>query len=217
MSNGPVRAIIAREIRLAWSGGGLWLPILFFLAVAVLFPFAVGPDPKLLVRTGGGIIWIAALLASLLPIDRLLAEDRSMGVIDQFSVRGLAEEYFAAAKIAGHWLGFAPPLFLATVVASALMGLPQDRLAVLLLGLVIATPALAALAVLAASLTMGIKGGAALSGLIVLPLAIPVLIFGAGALGDNAGGALKFLAALSLMLTALCPFAAGAAIRAGRE
>ena len=140
-----------------------------------------------------------------------------MGVIDQFSVRGLAEEYFAAAKIVGHWLGFAPPLLLATVVASALMGLPQDRLVVLLIGLIIATPALAALAVLAASLTMGIKGGAALSGLIVLPLAIPVLIFGAGAIGDNAGGAIKFLAALSLLLTALCPFAAGAAIRAGRE
>ena len=209
--------LIVRDVRLAWSGGGAWLPIIFYLSVATLFPFAVGPDNALLARTGGGIIWIAALLASLLPVERLVLPDRESGVLDQLALRGLSDEIVAAEKIIAHWLGFAPPLLLATLIASALMGLDGNRLAMLLAGLALATPALASLAVMAAAFTAGLRGAGALAGLIILPLAVPVLIFGAGSLSGDGAGALKLLAAASLALTAIAPFAAGAALRAGRE
>jgi hypothetical protein len=101
-------AIAWRDVRLAWTGGGLWLPIVFYLTVATLFPFAAGPDKALLARVGGSILWIAALLASLLPIERLVLPDRQAGVLDQLYLRGWADEWIAAAKIAGHITGFGP-------------------------------------------------------------------------------------------------------------
>lgn len=209
-------SIAAREVRLAWTGGGLFWPLVFYLSVATLFPFAVGPDQSLLLRTGGGVIWIAALLASLLPVERLVAQDLASGVIDQFVVRGLADEYYAFGKLIGHWLSFGPPLILATFIASALMGLPGSALAVLLPALALATPALAALGLMAASLTAGLGGAGALAGLIIVPLGVPILIFGAGSLSGDGQSGLYLLAAASLFLTAIAPFAAGAALRAGR-
>ena len=115
--------LVAREVRLAWTGGGLWLPVVFYLAVATLFPFVTGPDKALLARTGGGILWIAALLATLLPIERLILPDRQSGVLDQLALRGWSDELVATAKIAGQIFAFALPLLLATVVGSALIGL----------------------------------------------------------------------------------------------
>ncbi len=216
MTGRALFAIAVRELRLAWSSGGMFWPLIFYLSVATLFPFAVGPDKALLVRTGGGIIWIAALLASLLPVERLITADSEAGFIDQYIVRGISEEYYALAKLAGHWLGFGPPLLAATVVASALMGLPDTMLPKLLIALALATPALAALGVVAATLTSGLGGAGALAGLIVVPLAIPILIFGAGSLNALGESGLYLLAAASLFLTAITPFAAGAAIRAAR-
>ncbi len=207
--------LIARDLRLAWTGGGLWLPILFFLAVAILYPFAVGPDAKLLRATGGAMLWIAALLAALLPIERLIRPDWESGFLDQLAVRGWADEAVAALKIAAHWLSFGPPLLLATLVGAALFDLDGDMAGTLLGGLAIATPALAALSVTIAALTARAGGGAA--GLMLLPLAIPVLIFGAGSLDPNSVGAMPLLAAVSLGLTVLAPFAAGAAMRALRD
>jgi heme exporter protein B len=195
----------------------MFLPLVFFLLVATLFPFAVGPDGPLLARTGGGALWMAALLAALLPIDRLVEPDREAGVLDQLAVRGIGEESVAAAKLLGHWLGFGPPLMLAALPAAALMKLPQDVLLRLELGLLAGTPGLAALSLIAAALTAGLRGGGALAGLLVLPVAVPLLIFGAGMIergGDL--GALKLLAATSLLLIATAPFAAGAAMRAAR-
>jgi heme exporter protein B len=210
-------AIAWREVRLAWSGGGLWLPIVFYLAVATLFPFAAGPDKALLMRAGGSILWIAALLASLLPIERLILPDRQSGVLDQFALRGWSDEWLAAAKIAGHILGFGMPLLLATPIAIALMGVPDGQSSTVLLGLAIALPAFAGMGVTIAALTAGLNGASALGGLLMIPLAIPIVIFGAGTLGDNAGNALQLLAATSLAITALSPFAAGAALRAARD
>jgi heme exporter protein B len=209
--------LVWRDVRQAWTGGGLWLPIIFYLAVATLFPFVVGPDKALLARTGGGVLWIAALLSSLLPIERLILPDAQAGVLDQLSLRGLSDEWLATAKIGGHIVAFGLPLLCATPIALVLMGVPDAKMATLFWGLALALPALAGLGVTIAALTAGLNGASALGGLLLVPLAIPLLIFGAGTLGDNAGNALELLAATSLAMTALSPFAAGAALRAGRD
>lgn len=209
-------ALVSREVRLAWTGGGLWLPVVFYLAVATLFPFVTGPDKALLARTGGGILWIAALLSTLLPIERLILPDRQAGILDQLTLRGWSDEIIAAAKIAGQIFAFGVPLLLATVIGSALIGLPEAKLPVLLLGLAFALPALSGLSVTIAALTAGLSGASALGGLLLVPIAIPLLVFGAGTLSEDPGNAMQLLAATALAITALSPFAAGAALRAGR-
>ncbi|RYD40556.1 MAG: heme ABC transporter permease CcmB, partial [Sphingomonadales bacterium] len=113
-------ALFWRDLRRAWGSGALWLPVLFFLLVATAFPFAVGPDTPLLRRAGGGMIWVAALLAALLPIDRLVRPDKDAGVLDQLAVRGFADELVAAVKIAAHAVGFGLPLMIALFPAAAL-------------------------------------------------------------------------------------------------
>lgn len=198
------------------QGGGM-LPLLFFLAVAMLYPFAVGPDAPLLARTGGGVIWVAALLASILPLDRLIAPDLESGVFDQLALRGVSEELVVAVRVLAHWLSFAPLLLLASLLAAALLGLSGGTLRLVLLGLVAGTPGLAAIGVMIAALTASLRAGAALAGLLLIPLAVPVLIFGAGALERQDMGAVALTGAISLVLVAIAPFAGGAAIRAARE
>ena len=117
---------VLRELRLALAGGAAGLPLIFFLLVATLFPFAVGPDTNLLARAGGGALWTAALLAALLPVDRLVEPDRAAGVLDQLHLRGFGEEAIALAKLLGHWLSFGPPLMLAAIPAAALMKLSEE-------------------------------------------------------------------------------------------
>ena len=210
-------ALVRRDAGIAWRDGSAVLPLAFFLLVAILFPFAIGPDHALLARVGGGVLWAAALLAALLPVERLVAPDLSAGVIDQLVVRGFGEETVAAAKLAAHWIAFGPPLMLATLPAAALLDLDGAALWRLELGLAIGTPGLAALALATAALTAGLRAAGALAGLVMLPLAVPLLIFGAGALQPGSAGALKLLASASLLLVAGAPFAAGAALRAARE
>jgi heme exporter protein B len=212
----PFLNLVGREIRLAWTGGGLWLPVIFYLAVATLFPFVTGPDKALLARTGGGILWVAALLSSLLPIERLILPDRETGVLDQLAIRGWSDEVVASVKIVGQLCAFGIPLLLASVVASVLIGLPENKLTTLLLGLALALPALAGLSVIIAALTAGLNGASALGGLLMVPMAVPVLIFGAGTLAENPGNAMQLLAATSLAMAAVSPFAAGAALKAAR-
>ncbi len=196
--------------------GGTILPLLFFLAVAMLYPFAVGPDTALLARTGGGIIWVAALLAAILPLDRLIGPDLELGFFDQLALRGISAETIVAVRMVAHWISFAPLLLVATLPASALLGIGAQTIGIVLLGLIAGTPGLAAIGVLIAALTAGLRGGAALSGLLLIPLAVPILIFGAGSLarGDLSGIAL--CGAISLILVAITPFAGGAALRAAR-
>jgi heme exporter protein B len=210
-----IAALVARDVRRA-IGGAAWLPVGFFLLVATLVPFAVGPDARLLERIGGGALWIVALTAALLPVERLVEPDRADGVLDQLALHGLAEESVAAAKIAAHWLTFAPLLLLAAVPGSALLGLGAEALRGTLVALAVGTPALAALAVAVAALTAGLPRAGALAGILLLPLAVPLLIFGAAASGGGGPGALLLEAAISLAITAGAPFAAGAAIRASR-
>ena len=211
-------ALVLRELRLAATGASAAMPLVFFLLVATLFPFAVGPDGPLLARTGGGALWMVALLAALLPVDRLVEPDRASGFLDQLAVRGVPEESIAMSKLAGHWLSFGPPLMLAALPAAALMKLPGGVVWRLELGLVAGTPGLAALSLIVAALTSGLRRTGALAGLLMMPLAVPLLIFGAGMIEPGGGaGALKLLAAASLLLVAICPFAVGAAIRAARD
>jgi heme exporter protein B len=203
-----IGALIARDMRRG-ATGATWLPAAFFLLVVALMPFAVGPDARLLGRIGPGVLWIAALTAALLPVERLIEPDRADGVLDQLALHSLAEESVAVAKIAAHWLTFGPLLLIAAVPGAALLGMGGASLARTEIALAIGTPGLAALAVAIAAVTAGLPRAGSLAGLLLLPLAVPLLIFGAA-------NALLLEAAVSLLLTAGAPFVAGAAIRASR-
>jgi len=209
-------ALIAREVRRGLHGGA-WMPVIFFLLVATIVPFAVGPDARLLARIGGGALWIAGLTAALLPVERLVEPDRADGVRDQLALAGTAEEAVGAAKVVGHWLTFGPLLLIAALPGSFLVGLDGEGLVRCLVSLAIGTPALAALSVMVAALTSGLPRAGALAGLLMLPLAVPLVIFGAAATGDGENAALKLEAAVALLAVAGAPFVAGAAIRAARS
>jgi heme exporter protein B len=203
-----IASLIVRDARRGLSGAA-WLPVVFFLLVAALVPFAVGPDARLLSRIGPGALWIAALTAALLPVERLIEPDRADGFLDQLVLRQVAEESIALAKIAAHWLTFAPLLLVAAIPASALLAMNGSSLARTEAALLIGTAGLAALAVAVAAVTAGLPRAGSLAGLLLLPLAVPLLIFGAA-------NALLLEAAMSLVLAAGAPFVAGAAIRAAR-
>lgn len=210
-------AIIRRDLARNWTSGSWWLPVAFFLLVATLFPFAVGPDSALLARIGGGIMWVAALLAALLPVERLVAPDLEAGMLDQLALAGIADELTITAKLIAHCLGFAVPLALAIPLAAALLGLSGATLTSFAIGFALGAPGLAALAIMVAAIGAGQRGGSALAGLMLLPLAVPILIFGAGMTDPLGRGSPLLLAAVSLLLVAIAPFAGGAAIRAARE
>ena len=214
-----IAALLRRDLAqfFPFTGSGAALPVVFFVAVAMLFPFAVGPDANILAKTGGGVVWIAALLAAILPLEKLVARDIELGFFDQLKLRGMAEEAMMAVRLAAHWLSFGPPLVLATFPAAALLRIEGESFTILLLGLLVGTPGLAAIGLMIAALTASLRAGAALSGLLLIPLALPILIFGAGALARQDQVSLGFVGAISLGLVALAPFAAGAAIRAARE
>jgi heme exporter protein B len=210
-----IGALVVREVRRGLAGSA-WLPVAFFLLIATIVPFAVGPDAKLLARIGGGALWIAAVTAALLPIDRLIEPDRADGMIDQLALAGTSEEAIGAAKMLGHWLTFGPLLLIAAIPASVLVGLDGPALLRCLVALAIGTPALAALAVAVAALTAGLPRAGSLAGLLLMPLAVPLVIFGAAATGDGESAALKLEAAVALLTVAGAPFVTGAAIRAAR-
>ncbi len=205
------------QLFLGGRRGGALLPVLFFLAVAMLYPFAVGPDAPLLGKTGGGMIWVAALLAAILPLDRLIEPDLELGMFDQWALRGISEEWLVTVRMLAHWLSFGPPLMLAALPASALVGIDAEKLRLVEIGLLAGTPGLAALGVMIAAITAGLRGGAALGGLLLIPLAVPLIVFGAGSLATGGESGLALTGAFSLVLLAITPFAAGAAIREGRS
>ncbi|HKP33837.1 MAG TPA: heme exporter protein CcmB [Sphingomicrobium sp.] len=201
-------ALIARDIRRG-STGLTWLPVAFFLLVVALMPFAVGSDARLLARIGPGVLWIAALTAALLPVERLVEPDRTDGVLDQLALHGVAYESIAAAKMIAHWLTFGPLLLVAAIPGAGLLAMDSSTLIRTEIALAIGTPGLAALAVAIGAVTAGLPRAGSLAALLLLPLAVPLLIFGAA-------NALLLEAAVSLLLIAGAPFVAGAAIRAGR-
>jgi heme exporter protein B len=211
---GLVALIARRDLARMVARPGEWLlPAAFFLLIACLFPFAVGPDRDLLARLAPGILWVAALLAALLPVTTLYAADAGDGTLDQYAVRGVAGETLAVARIAALWIGLVLPLVLAFPLAALMLGLSSDLWGGLVLRLALALAGLSALAGIAAALTLGARGGGGLAALLVLPLAVPIIIFGAG---PPDGSGLLWLAAAVLVLLAAAPFAIAQSLLAAR-
>jgi heme exporter protein B len=213
-------AIIGRDLRLAArSGGDALTLVLFFVMIGVIVPFAIGPDKAVLARLSPGIVWIAAFLAMLLGLDRLFRADADDGTLQAFGHAAIPFEAIVAAKLIAHWLLSALPLLVATPVLAILLDMDFPTWLRTLLSLALGTPALAALGAIGAALTVSLKRGGLITPVLILPLAVPVLIFGVGAINGltASGGALLLLAAISLVLVALAPFAAALALRAGEE
>lgn len=214
-----MRAMLLRDLRLAMrSGGGFGLGLAFFLIVVVLVPFGIGPQTQLLAKIAPGILWIGALLACLLSLDRILALDYEDGSLDLLATAPMPLEAVVTMKALAHWLTTGLPLTLAAPVLGVLLHLPAPAFGWLLLSLALGTPALSFIGTFGAALTVGLKRGGLLLSLLVLPLYIPTLIFGAEALRRGAGGLanttpLLMLASITLGTCALLPFAAAAAIR----
>lgn len=214
----PFLALLARDLRLSVrEGGGAALALGFFALVATLVPLGVGPDLLLLSKMGGGVLWVAALLAALLSLDRLFQADYEDGSLDLITLSPLSLEGAAAAKIAAHWLSTGLPLTLLAPILSVLFGLSGPAALALVLSLAIGTPAVSAVGAIGASLTLSLRRGGLILPLIVLPLLVPAVIFGAGIVlavqSGLANGAIGFLTAFSLAATLLSPFVAATGVR----
>ena len=213
------RALVARDLRLALRRrADVATALLFFVIVASLFPLGVGPEPNQLRAMAPGVVWIAALLASVLSLPRLFASDYADGTLEQMLVSPQPLAVVVLAKTAAHWLLTGLPLALAAPLIGLQYGLPVDALGVLLASLLIGTPVLSLLGAAGAALTLGVRGGGALLGLLVLPLFVPVLVFGAGAvsallIGINPSAHLSLLGAFLAVSSLVGPLAACAALR----
>jgi heme exporter protein B len=213
-----VAALIARDLRVAGRRlGEVLTPPLFFVVVATIVPLGLEPAPELLAQVAPGIVWTGALLASLLGLERLFATDHDDGSLEQLVLAPAPLALLVLGKVAAHWAVTGLPLLLVAPLAAELLALPHDALPTLLLGLALGTPTLALLGALGAALTVSARRSALLLPLLVLPLAVPLLIFGAGSLQPGGEGGLALCAAASLVALALGPFAGGAALRALRE
>jgi heme exporter protein B len=214
-----VIALLSRDLRLAFrSGGGFGLALAFFLIVVTLVPFGVGAEGTTLAAIAGGILWVAALLACLLSLDRLFQTDWEDGSLDLLATAPVPLEGAVAVKAAAHWLTTGLPLTLAAPVLGLLLNLPGPAYLWLLVSLALGTPSLSMIGAFGAALTVGVKRGGLLLSLLVLPLYIPTLIFGAEAVRRGTEGLdpstpLLMLAGITLGAVALLPFAAAAAIR----
>ncbi|NHF74189.1 heme exporter protein CcmB [Paracoccus xiamenensis] len=212
-------ALLMRDLRLATrAGGGFGLGLAFFLIVCTLVPFGVGPQAEMLSRIAPGILWIGALLACLLSLDRLFALDFEDGSLDLLATAPLPLEGGVAVKAAAHWIATGLPLVVAAPLFGMLLHLPSQAVPYLLISLLIGTPALSMLGAFGAAITVGLRRGGLLLSLLVLPLYVPTLLFGAeavrrGAAGMDAITPLVFQAAITLLTLALIPFAAAAALR----
>jgi heme exporter protein B len=211
-------ALLVRDIRLATrAGGSAGLALAFFASVAALVPLGVGADLHLLARIAGGVLWVAAVLAALLSLDRMFQADYEDGSLDLIALSPLTLEATSFAKIAAHWLTTGLPLTLVSPVLALLFNLPAQGYPALVATLALGTPAVSAVGAIGAALTLSIRRGGLILPLIVLPLLAPAVIFGAGAvmgaLDGIANGALWWLAAFSTVAILLSPFAAAASVR----
>lgn len=212
-------ALLVRDVRLAVrAGGGFGLGLAFFLLVAVIVPLGVGPRAALLAEIAPGILWVGALLSCLLTLDRIFALDFEDGSLEWLATAPLPLEGVVAAKALAHWLVTGAPLVLAAPVLAVLLNLPAAGYGWLLVSLGIGTPALSVIGAFGAALTVGLKRGGLLMSLLVVPMYLPTLIFGAevlrrGAAGLDVAVPLAFLAAITAGALAVLPFAAAAAIR----
>jgi heme exporter protein B len=218
------RALLLRDIRLAVRvGGGAPVGVLFFLTLVTIVPFALGPDLALLQRIGPAILWLGALLASLLGLDRLLTADHEDGSLDLVLMGRMPIEIAVATKALAHWIATGIPLVIAAPVLGLLLNLDGPAMGAVLLTLLVGTPALTFIGLIGAALSVVLRRGGLLLAVLVLPLTIPVLIFGVAASNAAVVGPMPFgapfmvLCALSLVSLVVGPFAAAAALRQGAE
>ena len=215
----PLAGLFRRDLRLALrQGGEVGLVVGFFVLAVLLFPFGVGPEPELLGRIAAGIIWVAALLASVLSLDRLFAADHADGGLDLILLSPAPLELIVLAKGAAHWVTTGLPLALISPVLAIFVDLDPAAIPALMLGLLIGTPALSLLGAIAAALTLGARRPGILVSLLVLPLYLPPLIFGTGAVeavlaAEGARAHLLLLGAVTLAALPLAPLATAAALR----
>lgn len=216
-------ALIGRDLRLAYAqGGGAGLVIAFYAVAVALFPLGVGPEPGILRTIGPGILWIAALLAALLSLDRLFQADFEDGALEGLALGPLPLGLVALAKAAAHWIGMLLPLVLLSPVFGAMLQLSGRSLVILVTSLAIGTPALSLIGAVAGALTVAVRRGGALIALLVLPLYIPPLVFGVAAVEATRSLAsvsanLSLLAGTALFAAVIGPLAAGAALKLALE
>lgn len=220
----PLKAVFLRDLRLAVRiGGGAMVGVVFFLAVVTIVPFGVGPDMNLLARIGPAILWIGALLATLLGLDRLFQADADDGSLDLMLMAPASVPLVIAAKAAAHWLATGLPLVAAAPMLGLFLNVPPEAMGAVVLTLAAGTPALSLIGAVGAALAVSLRRGGLLMAILVLPLTIPVLIFGVAATTSAIVGPLPFgqpftiLVGLSLMSVVLGPIAAAAALRFGLE
>ena len=212
-------ALLMRDLRLSVrAGGGFGLGLAFFLIVTVMVPFSVGPESDLLARIAPGVLWLGALLSCLLSLDRLLALDWEDGSLDLLATAPLPLEAVVSIKALAHWITTGLPLVLAAPVLGVLLNLPSEGFLWLVISLLLGTPALSVIGTFGAALTVGLKRGGLLLSLLVMPLYVPTLIFGAeaarrGALGMGVETPLLMLAGITAGVIALMPFASAAVLR----
>lgn len=220
---GAIVAVAKRDLMLAWKRPGDVLnPLLFFIMVATLFPLAVGPTAEQLEFAGPGVLWVAALLATLLSLNSLFLSDYEDGSLEQMLVSSVPLPAIALGKTIAHWLTSGLPLMLVAPLVAVTFSMPTSVTGILMLSLMLGTISLSLLGAIGAALTVGLHRGTALLSLLILPLAMPVLIFGArtvalSAAGDGAGGGPYFLAAYAVLIMSLGPFATAAALRISNE
>lgn len=214
-----VTATLRRDLTLVARNPGEWLnPVMFFLMVAAMFPLAVDPDPKFLSKIAGGVIWVAALLATLLSLDSLYKTDVADGSLEQWLASGESLYMLALAKALVHWIYSGLPLTLVAPLLGVMMALPDEAYGALMLSLLVGTPILSLLGAVGAALTAGVRSGGLLLSLLILPLYVPVLIFAASAvyhasIGMSYNGQIGFLGSFLALAVCLTPFAASAALK----
>jgi len=212
-------SLLTRDLRLALRlGGGGGIGVAFFVLAVVLIPLGVGREAATLARIAGGVLWIAALLAALLSLDRIFQADFEDGSLDQLMLSPLALEQVVLAKGIAHWLTTGLPMTLIAPVLGVMLQLPESALPALVIGMAVGTPALSLIGAVGAAITVGVRRGGLLLSILVLPLYIPTLIFGARAVEQalldlSPWPSLGLLAALTLFSAALAPFASAAALR----
>lgn len=215
----PLAALLRRDVALALAqGGGGGVGLAFFALVVVLVPLGVGPEPEVLARIAGGMVWIAALLAALLSLDRLFQADWEDGSLDQMMLAPMPLEQVVLVKAAAHWLTTGLPMTLIAPALGLMLQLPPATLPALIAAMAVGTPALSLVGAVGAAITVGVRRGGLLLSVLVLPLYLPTLIFGArvverALLALEAGPLLALTAAISLLAAAIAPFAAAAALR----
>jgi heme exporter protein B len=212
-------ALVARDARLALRAGGeAFTLVVFFVMIAAIVPFAIGPDRALLARIAPGIVWIAALLSMLLGLDRLFRADAEDGSLILLRHAAIPLEVVVVGKVVAHWLVTALPLIVASPLLAILLSMDIEAWGRTALSLLLGTPALCALGAIGAAVTVGLPRGGVLAAILLVPLCVPVVIFGVGMVaGISAGSALLFLSALSLVTVAFAPFAAALALRAADD